>query len=644
MAMQYQPQPYFTYGHPHWPDDIKPALTEDDSSSILDDKVFESSTPADMTATDLSASRRPSIAKLEDDFSASSQVWQERPHGGMAPARHFSQSSVSLSTSNGAFFGQSNTANCGPGFMPNQAWPLSAQSEASTPTPFFSPVQEPFEQQVQYNGPVTFNFAQQEPVSAVSMSPQSSQGGWASTTSSDVASTGRRIRQRYRGTSPMFVMRSDGIRKKNAKFDIPAERNINTIDTLIAHASNEEEKKELKQQKRLLRNRQAALDSRMRKKQNAEKLEADKKMLTNQKGELEETISQLENVLHQERQRWNHQIQQLEQYIHQLSYERDEAIRTKTLETAELRRMNTILKDTVRDLEREQNAQAFSTNDSDAFSSDFNSFKDLGLEDNWDDNFSLINGDDLKMDESDPLQRQATPRPTTTSNSDPSATTTTAKSDVKVDAAFSWETFYMCLLSGAFIMSQAGSLSKAASAATSVAVVTPAIPTLSNEYRAEAGHVLQAVLASGPEGAQEVLPSRPAASVDGSNFPHALSDVSGIAPQPSDTALDSLHTSLTTPSRQQQAAAAFSLSAASYNHINSPDCGFRDDGEDDDDLVEIKPTKLQQLFASMQAKRDGLEKMAGLGNKARERSVLLDRVPEKVLRDFREMVAQTKIE
>jgi hypothetical protein len=381
----------------------------------------------------------------------------------------------------------------------------------------------------------------------------------------------------------------------------------------------------------------------MRKKQNAEKLEADKKMLTNQKGELEETISHLENVLLQERQRTNHQLQQLEQFIQQVSYERDEAIRTKTLETAELRRMNTILKDTVRDLERQQNAQAYSTSDSDAFSSDFNSFKDLGLEDNWDDGFSLINGDDLKMDESDSLQRQATPRPTT-SDSQPSATTTAAKSDVKVDAAFSWETFYMCLLSGAFIMSQAGSLSKAAGAATSVAVVTPAMPTLSNEYRAEAGNVLQAVLASGPEGAQEVLPSRPAASVGSSNFPHALSDISGITPRPSDTALDSLHTSLTTPSRQQQAAAAFSLSAASYNHISSPDCGFEDEDEEDDDLIEIRPTKLQQLFANMQAKRDGLEKMAGLGNKARERSVLLDRVPEKVLRDFREMVAQTKIE
>ena len=258
MAMQYQPQSYFTYGQPQWSEDVKPALTEDDSSSILDDKVFESSTPADMTSADPSDSRRPSIAKLEDDYASTSQVWQDRPHGVM-PTRHYSQSSIPMANSNSHFFGQINTANCGPGFLQNQSWSMSARSEASTPTPFFGPVQEPFDPQAQYHGgPVNFNFSQQDPVSAVSMSPQSSQGGWGSTTSSDAAEPGRALRQRYRGASPMFVVRSDGIRKKNAKFDIPAERNINTIDTLIAHASNEEEKKELKQQKRLLRNRQAA--------------------------------------------------------------------------------------------------------------------------------------------------------------------------------------------------------------------------------------------------------------------------------------------------------------------------------------------------------------------------------------------------
>lgn len=67
--------------------------------------------------------------------------------------------------------------------------------------------------------------------------------------------------KRMRQSSPprSFTPRRDGgIRKKNARFDIPAERNLMNIDNLIASCQNEEEMKELKQQKRLLRNRQAA--------------------------------------------------------------------------------------------------------------------------------------------------------------------------------------------------------------------------------------------------------------------------------------------------------------------------------------------------------------------------------------------------
>lgn len=67
--------------------------------------------------------------------------------------------------------------------------------------------------------------------------------------------------KRMRPNSPprSFSPRRDGgIRKKNARFDIPAERNLLNIDQLIANCTNEEEMKELKQQKRLLRNRQAA--------------------------------------------------------------------------------------------------------------------------------------------------------------------------------------------------------------------------------------------------------------------------------------------------------------------------------------------------------------------------------------------------
>lgn len=57
---------------------------------------------------------------------------------------------------------------------------------------------------------------------------------------------------------PSPAMRRDRIRKKNARFEIPAERTLNNIDQLIGQSTNEEETRELKQQKRLLRNRQAA--------------------------------------------------------------------------------------------------------------------------------------------------------------------------------------------------------------------------------------------------------------------------------------------------------------------------------------------------------------------------------------------------
>lgn len=75
----------------------------------------------------------------------------------------------------------------------------------------------------------------------------------------------QRLSKRSRPHSPHGnshnYLRQDGVRKKNARFDIPMERNLANIDDLISKASNEDDKKELKQQKRLLRNRQAAYAS-----------------------------------------------------------------------------------------------------------------------------------------------------------------------------------------------------------------------------------------------------------------------------------------------------------------------------------------------------------------------------------------------
>ena len=69
----------------------------------------------------------------------------------------------------------------------------------------------------------------------------------------------RLIKRDPRPMSPGYPRRDpNGVRKKNSRFEIPPGRSLQNIDHLIASSHNEEEKKELKAQKRLLRNRQAA--------------------------------------------------------------------------------------------------------------------------------------------------------------------------------------------------------------------------------------------------------------------------------------------------------------------------------------------------------------------------------------------------
>ena len=115
-----------------------------------------------------------------------------------------------------------------------------------TPTPFAAPVNPaPMFQQLGHQAPPS-----------MPTSPQ--KDAWMT---QDLKA--QAMAKRPRPASPLIrshndLRRGDGIRKKNARFDIPAERNLSNIDHLISQSTDEQEIKELKQQKRLLRNRQAA--------------------------------------------------------------------------------------------------------------------------------------------------------------------------------------------------------------------------------------------------------------------------------------------------------------------------------------------------------------------------------------------------
>ncbi len=99
-----------------------------------------------------------------------------------------------------------------------------------------------------------------QPYPTSATSPRSD-AGWMSNSSSDPVDS----KEKREMLSPLFDnnplhIRRDGIRKKNARFAIPDDRRVDTIDKIIASTDPREENllKELKAQKRLLRNRQAA--------------------------------------------------------------------------------------------------------------------------------------------------------------------------------------------------------------------------------------------------------------------------------------------------------------------------------------------------------------------------------------------------
>jgi hypothetical protein len=322
---------------------------------------------------------------------------------------------------------------------------------------------------------------------------------------------------------------------------------------------------------------------------------------------------------------------QYDYHLRELEFQRDEAVRSKTTETQDLRRQNNALKEVVRDLENQRRAHQFVSSTpaeiqphQDNFTPDFNSFDHLGIDDNWDAGSLFGNEDYTKMDHTGPPQ-QSTPKP----HPAKAAVTVDAASS-KPDLPFSWNAFYMCLLFGAFIASKSNG-------STSSSQLSARIPPLSEDYRAEAGAVLKAVLASTPESASALFPQPSASASITRHQPSAPSN------------LDAMHSTLTSPTRAQELVSAFSLSAASYNHINhafddpsSPSHLdiFQSQGQPHQHQQHQNqdPTPLERQFAELQRQRADVERV--LNRPGVERSVLWDRVPAKVLKDFREMVGE----
>lgn len=387
-------------------------------------------------------------------------------------------------------------------------------------------------------------------------------------------------------------LRRDGVRKKNARFDIPDGHNVHTIDLLIAAAdpTNEDKIRTLKQEKRLLRNRQAALDSRCRKKHHTEKLEEEKKQFITMIDRLEE---EMQNLRIQE-QRWLHERQQWHQFTEGLAREKEELVRQHTLETAELRKKNNCLMEEIRRLESvSMSAQPSSA----GISAGFPEFEHLTMDTSSFDDFAFIENPVMNTEHKNEaslvvLPKKETPPP--------------MKSE---DTSAASPLLLMLLLCGAWVASNTSSASAV-------------IPRMPDDIQVASSAILKNIYKD--------------AGIEACHTPRPVSSSLGMAragtfsSHPNPSPLAALHNDLTTPTQQQEREQLFSLSTDQYNHMMADDL-FADEPELS---APSGRRNLGELFTAVRAEKKGP------AAEVYTRSLMRSEVPANVVRDFARMVAE----
>lgn len=335
--------------------------------------------------------------------------------------------------------------------------------------------------------------------------------------------------------------------------------------------------------------------------------------------DLETMNEHLQETLQMEREQFMLQRQQYEIQMKQIVHERDEAIRHKTIEAADARRQLNAMKEYIRELPHRSNGYGPAT-DMHNMASDFS---EINFGEDWDHELTLL-GHDLDSHDPDAMQRQTTPKPFPPPN------------DKKTEADFSWNTFYMCLAFGAVVVAAGGQLAKLAKSATDMA-----LPTVSDEYRADAQNVLNAVKLSSPQSAQEIVPTRSATGPGASMMTGASSEF--LQPITAHSSgLDRMSSTLTTPSRHQEMQQVFAMTPASYNHIMAPLSELDDDADadlPDSPLPRPSGSRLEQAYAAFNAQKSETEKH-GYMTRAHERSAL--NVPDSIMNDFRTFVQESR--
>lgn len=331
-----------------------------------------------------------------------------------------------------------------------------------------------------------------------------------------------------------------------------------------------------------------------------ERLEDEKKQFTSIIGDLEAEMDQLRLQLDQ----MMREKQQDVQLIEQLKFEKEEMVRTHTIETGELRKKVSVLSNHVQALEGAAMSQASGMANQAFTGAAFGDMEGMTIDGPWD-GMGLF-GAEFPMEQPEVKQEMQI--------------VSTKKSDANVSAdvekpATQGGLLFMLFLVGAFVLSNRQSN----------------VPRVSEDVRAASASILENVLKdagvaqSASGGMESMAPTGTSwASVPAASMPVLGNGLDGVAP----SMLGDLSDSLTQPTQEQQNEQLFGLTPAQYEGVNSHD--FLQNAPAEKSTSQGRKN-LAQALASMRTESKA---------EVYTRSLLWDQIPSDVVRSFAKMVAE----
>ena len=302
-----------------------------------------------------------------------------------------------------------------------------------------------------------------------------------------------------------------------------------------------------------------------------------------------------------EKERWAISQQNCQQYIESLTMEKDEIIRNYTLETGDLRKKNLVLADQIRQLESTAMSTAPSST---GFSTDFSDFDHVTVQSSPWEHFSSLN--DFSIESEQPARNIV--------SASPQSTKPAPKPD---DASTTSSLFLLLLLCGAWVASRNPQ-------------AHDVLPRMPDDVRIASATVLDHLYQDAG------LDSRQLSNVNIHECHSLEVSHTGQIPkmdfssssQLQESPLDSLHRHLTATTEEQLREQTFSLTPSQYHGIST------------DAALDPPKSAYARNRRSLQESLVALRRQNQANSAdSYSRSILWDRVPKDIVKDFARLVA-----